>query len=327
MQKKKGLALLSGGLDSTLAVKMMIDQGIEIEGVHFTTPFCNCDKCSVDQIGEKFNIPIHHLFMGQDFLDLVANPPHGYGSQMNICIDCRINMLRRAKTLGDKIGAEFFVTGEVLGQRPFSQRRRAMKLIEDEAGLKGKILRPLSAKLMDKTEVEEDGVINRDSLYSISGRRRSPQIELAETLGVFDYPCASGGCLLTDPQFAKKLRDYFDHEKEAKLEDMIFLRIGRHFRIGKTKVVVGRNEKENNILLSLATKRENTSLEVKDFMGPITVIIGHYDSIILEKAAALTVRYSDAPRDEYIDVTVNNGKNKIIKVSSLDENEIETLRT
>ena len=141
--KKKGLALLSGGLDSTLAVKAMVDQGIEMEGVHFTTPFCNCDKCSVDQIGEQFDIHVHHLFMGQDFLDLLADPPHGYGSQMNICIDCRINMFRKAKELGDEIGAEFFVTGEVLGQRPFSQRRNAMELIESKAGLKGKILRPL----------------------------------------------------------------------------------------------------------------------------------------------------------------------------------------
>jgi tRNA U34 2-thiouridine synthase MnmA/TrmU len=143
LAKNKGLALLSGGLDSTLAVKVMVDQGVEIEAVHFTTPFCNCDKCSVDQVGEQFNIPVHHIFMGQEFLDLVADPPHGYGSQMNICIDCRINMFRKAKKLGDEIGAEFYVTGEVLGQRPFSQRRNVMKLIETKAGLEGRILRPL----------------------------------------------------------------------------------------------------------------------------------------------------------------------------------------
>ena len=325
MVKKKGLALLSGGLDSTLAVKMMVDQGVEMEAVHFTTPFCNCDKCSVDQVGEEFNVPVHHLFMGQDFLDLIADPPHGYGSQMNICIDCRINMLQKAKELGDEIGAEFFVTGEVLGQRPFSQRRNAMALIEAKAGLKGKILRPLSAKLMEPTEAEEEGVVDRESLYSITGRRRIPQMELAEELGVYDYPCPSGGCLLTDPQFAKKLRDHLAHEK-PELEDMIFLRMGRHFRLGGVKVIVGRNEKENNILSALAEKRGFPRLEVVGHMGPITVVMGGTDDETMEKVAAITVRYSDAPRDEVVDVECVNGSVSVLKVSSISDEELEKLR-
>jgi tRNA U34 2-thiouridine synthase MnmA/TrmU len=323
--KKKGLALLSGGLDSTLAVKAMVDQGVEIEAVHFTTPFCNCDKCSVDQVAEQFNVPVHHLFMGQDFLDLVADPPHGYGSQMNICIDCRINMLRKAKVLGDEIGAEFFVTGEVLGQRPFSQRRNAMALIESKAGLKGKILRPLSAKLMDATEVEEEGVVDRDSLYSITGRRRIPQIELAEELGVYDYPCPSGGCLLTDPQFAKKLKDYLAHEK-PELEDMIFLRMGRHFRLGGAKVIVGRNEKENNVLSALADRRGLPRLEVTGYMGPISVVMGATDAETIEKVAAITARYSDAPRDEAVDVESVGGGVSVLRVSSMSDEELESLR-
>ena len=323
--KKKGLALLSGGLDSTLAVKAMVDQGVEMEAVHFTTPFCNCDKCSVDQVGEEFNVPVHHLFMGQDFLDLVADPPHGYGSQMNICIDCRINMLRKAKVLGDEIGAEFFVTGEVLGQRPFSQRRNAMKLIESKAGLKGKILRPLSAKLMDATEVEEEGVVDRDSLYAITGRRRIPQMELAEELGVYDYPCPSGGCLLTDPQFAKKLRDYLAHEK-PELEDMIFLRMGRHFRLNGAKAIVGRNEKENNVLSALAERRGFPRLEVKGYMGPISVVMGDTDAKTIEKVAAITARYSDAPRDEVVDVECVDGCERVLKVSSIGDEELESLR-
>ena len=325
MVKKKGLALLSGGLDSTLAVKAMVDQGVEMEAVHFTTPFCNCDKCSVDQVGEEFNVPVHHLFMGQDFLDLVADPPHGYGSQMNICIDCRINMLRKAKVLGDEIGAEFFVTGEVLGQRPFSQRRNAMKLIESKAGLKGKILRPLSAKLMDATEVEEEGVVDRDSLYAITGRRRIPQMELAEELGVYDYPCPSGGCLLTDPQFAKKLRDYLAHEK-PELEDMIFLRMGRHFRLNGAKAIVGRNEKENNVLSALAERRGFPRLEVKGYMGPISVVMGDTDAKTIEKVAAITARYSDAPRDEVVDVECVDGCERVLKVSSIGDEELESLR-
>ena len=324
--KKKGLALLSGGLDSTLAVKAMVDQGIEMEGVHFTTPFCNCVKCSVDQIGEQFDIHVHHLFMGQDFLDLLADPPHGYGSQMNICIDCRINMFRKAKELGDEIGAEFFVTGEVLGQRPFSQRRNAMELIESKAGLKGKILRPLSAKLMGKTEVEEAGVVDRDSLYAIHGRRRIPQFELAEELGVYDYPCPGGGCLLTDPQFAKKLRDYINHEGKPKLEDMILLRLGRHFRLGQARAIVGRNEQENNILSALAERRGLPRFEVTGHMGPVSILVGDAEAGTVETVAAITARYSDAPKDETVDVEFVDGDIRVLRVSSMGDEEIESLR-
>jgi tRNA U34 2-thiouridine synthase MnmA/TrmU len=264
--------------------------------------------------------------MGQDFLDLLADPPHGYGSQMNICIDCRINMFKKAKKLGDEIGAEFYVTGEVLGQRPFSQRRSAMDLIEAEAGLKGKILRPLSAKLMRATDAEEEGVVDRDSLYSISGRRRIPQIELAEELGVFDYPCPSGGCLLTDPQFASKLRDYIHHEGKPKLEDMILLRLGRHFRLGRARAIVGRNEQENNVLSALAKRRGLPCFEVKGHMGPVSILVGDAEVETFEKVAAITARYSDAPRDEEVDVGVEDGDTRHIRVSSMVDEEIEGLR-
>jgi tRNA U34 2-thiouridine synthase MnmA/TrmU len=320
------LALLSGGLDSTLAVKAMVDQGVEIEAVHFTTPFCNCDKCSVDQVSEQFNIPVHHIFMGQEFLDLVADPPHGYGSQMNICIDCRIAMFRKAKELGDDIEAEFYVTGEVLGQRPFSQRRNAMRLIEAEAELDRKILRPLSAKLMEKTDAEEEGVVDRDSLYAIQGRRRVPQMELAEELGVYDYPCPSGGCLLTDPQFARKLRDYIHHEGKPVLEDMILLRIGRHFRLGKARAIVGRNEKENNVLSALAQRRGLPRFEVKGHMGPVSILIGDAEAETVEMMASITARYSDAPRDEAVDVECVDGDVSVLNVSSMGDEEIESLR-
>jgi tRNA U34 2-thiouridine synthase MnmA/TrmU len=264
--------------------------------------------------------------MGQEFLDLLADPPHGYGSQMNICIDCRINMFKKAKKLGEEIGAGFYVTGEVLGQRPFSQRRNAMDLIETEAGLQGKILRPLSAKLMRKTDAEEDGVVDRDSLYSISGRRRVPQIELAEELGVFDYPCPSGGCLLTDPQFAKKLRDYIRHEGKPKLEDMILLRLGRHFRLGRARAIVGRNEQENNVLSALADRRSLPRLEVQGHMGPISIIVGDAEAETIEKVAAITARYSDAPREEDVNVELTDGETKSLRVSSMGDEEIEGFR-
>jgi tRNA-specific 2-thiouridylase len=324
-KKKKGLALVSGGLDSTLAAKAVLDQGIGMEAVHFTTPFCSYDKCSVNVIGE-FGIPVHHIFMGQEFLDLLVDPPHGYGSQINICIDCRILMLRKAHELGEKIGADFYVTGEVLGQRPFSQRMRAMRLIEREAGLEGKILRPLSAKLLPETDVEKEGAVDRESLYAIKGRRRLPQMELAKELGVYDYPCPSGGCLLTDPQFAKRLRDYLENEGRPVLEDMVFLRIGRHFRVGEARVIVGRNEGENNRLQSLAEERGIPHMSISGYMGPVTVLLGGLDDEVIGRSAAVTARYSDAPRDVQVDVEYHDGAISILKAVAVSDDELENMR-
>jgi tRNA U34 2-thiouridine synthase MnmA/TrmU len=323
---KKGLALVSGGLDSTLAVKAILDQGIEMEAVHFTTPFRSCDKCSVNAIGEEFDIPVHHIFAGQEFLDILVDPPHGYGSQINICIDCRILMLRKAHELGEKIGADFYVTGEVVGQRPFSQRMRAMRLIEREAGLEGKILRPLSAKLLPETDVEREGVVDREALHAIRGRRRLPQMELAKELGVYDYPCPSGGCLLTDPQFARRLRDYLEHEGRPVLEDMVFLRIGRHFRVGEARVIVGRNEGENNRLQSLADGRGISHMSVSGYMGPVTVLLGGLDDEVIGRSAAITARYSDAPRDVQVDVEYHDGAIRILKAVAVSDDELEDMR-
>jgi tRNA U34 2-thiouridine synthase MnmA/TrmU len=260
--EKKVLVLLSGGLDSSLATKIIVDQGLSVEAVHFSTPFCNCDKCSVGQVGVDNNITVHYLFQGQDFLDLLVDPPHGYGSNMNICIDCRINMFKKAKEFADEIGAEYLVTGEVIGQRPFSQRKAIMELIEKEAGIEGKILRPLSAKLLKKTDIEREGIVDREALMYIQGRSRKPQMELAEKIGVYNYPCPSGGCLLTDPQFSKKLKDYLNHECIPSVSDMFLLRLGRHFRVNGVKVIVGRNQKENRVLGGLAKRQRRFYLKL-----------------------------------------------------------------
>ncbi len=322
---KKALVLLSGGLDSTLAAKLLIDQGIDVEAVHFSTPFCNCDKCSVEKVCEEFDLNVHHLFLGQEFLDLLVDPPHGYGSNMNICIDCRILMFKKAKELSEDIGAEFLITGEVLGQRPFSQRRSVMNLIERETGLEGKILRPLSAKLLEETKVELEGLVDREKLGNIKGRRRIPQIELAKDVGVYDYPCPSGGCLLTDPHFSKRLQNYLKNESTANLVDMFLLRLGRHFRINGVRVIVGRNKQENNVLNSLAEKHGWGILVVRDYMGPTTVI-KERDEAVLLKAAAITVRYSDAPKDTFVELIHKHNGSKILGSESMSETEIEALR-
>ncbi len=321
----KALALLSGGLDSTLAVKMVRDMGLEVEAVHFTTPFCQCDKCSVDTTAERLDVKVHHVFLGEEFLAVVADPPHGRGSQMNVCIDCRILMLRKAKRLAEEIGAGFFVTGEVLGQRPMSQHGSAMRLIEREAGVESLVLRPLSGKLMKETRMEDEGIVDREKLLDISGRRRLPQFELAEKLGVYDYPCPSGGCLLTDPEFAARLRDYLDNDGTPTIETILLLKAGRHFRVGSTRIVVGRNEVENNILEGLA-RRGGTRMEVEGHNGPVTLVVGDGEDAI-RKAAALTVRYSDAPRGEPVWVVVASGDQATrIQAEAIAEGELESIR-
>lgn len=324
MKRPKALMLLSGGLDSTLATKILLDQGIDVEAVNFTTPFCLCDKCALNKVGKKFGIKIHRLFAGQDYLDMVADPPHGYGSQMNPCIDCRIYMFKIAKEIAKKIGADFIATGEVLGERPFSQRREAMFLIEREAGLKGKVLRPLSAKLLPESEAEEKGLVDREKLFAISGRRRLPQMELAKKLDINDYPCPAGGCLLTDPKFAGKLRDFLRFNKKLTFKDIGLLKLGRHFRIGENKIIVGRNKTENERLLFIAKRDDIPYFEVIGYKGPITLLKGKQNKEVIKKTAAITVRYSDA--SNWAEVRYKGKKERTIVAEKISDSDLERWR-
>lgn len=324
-KKPKALALLSGGLDSMLAVRLVLDQGVDVEAVNFVTPFC---LCSVNGFAERNNLKVHSVFLGQEILDIVVSPPHGHGSQMNPCIDCRMLTFKKAKDLAEKIGADFIVTGEVLNERPLSQRRDTMLLIEREAGLEGKILRPLSAKLLPETEPEKRGLVNRDRLLAISGRRRLPQMDLAKKLGIERYPNPSGGCLLTDPRFAEKLREHLKHEQRLTLDDVALLKVGRHFRIDGVKVIVGRNEDENSKLLSLAKSQGIAYFEAADYMGPIALYVGEEKPSLIETAAAITVRYSDAPKDGSAKVVLRKRTEKVIEIEAraINETELQKLR-
>jgi len=326
-KRPKALALLSGGLDSLLAVKLILKQGVDVEAVNFSTPFCLCEGCHMNKFTKDLKIKVHRVFLGQEFLDIVANPPHGYGSQMNPCIDCRILMFKKAKELAEKIGADFLVTGEVLDERPFSQRRKAMLLIEKEAGLEGRILRPLSAKLLPETEAEKAGLVDRSKLLSIRGRRRLPQMELADKLGLEEYPNPSGGCLLTDPEFARRLREHLKNEGRLTLTDVNLLKTGRHFRVNGTKVIVGRNKKENERLLFLAETNGIAYLKVADYKGPITLCLSNKDQRLLKKAAEITARYSDAPKDIPVKVICMNGEKEVtLMVKAIKDGELERLR-
>jgi len=331
-EKPKAVALLSGGLDSTLAVKLMIEQGVDVKAVAIKTPFCDFDcghGCGfrVKEVAEKLGVDLKTVYLGDEYLEMLKNPKHGYGSGMNPCIDCREMMFKVAKDYMQEIDAKFIVTGEVLEQRPMSQNPRALKIIEHESGLEGKVLRPLSAKHLEPTEAEKSGMVNREELLSIKGRTRRTQIELAKNLGITDYPNSAGGCLLTDPQFAKRVEDLFEHVDKPTLNDTELLKVGRHFRISKnTKLVVGRNEGENDVISSLVMQRD-LLLEAKDHKGPIALLRGDYDESLLVLAASIVHRYSDAPKDAECAVTVkNNGDSKEISVSSANDEQLNSYR-
>jgi tRNA-specific 2-thiouridylase len=323
-RKPKALVLLSGGLDSILAARLMLNQGVDVEAIHFITPFSGQSEASVERFCKETGINLHKIVLNQEFLEVVTTPRHGYGSQMNPCIDCRILEFKKAKELAEKAGADFIVTGEVLGERPFSQKKDMMLHIEREAGLEGKVLRPLSAKLLPETEPEKKGFVNKERLLAIKGRRRTPQMTLAKELGITEYPNPAGGCLLTEPRFADRLREHLKHEKRLTMLDAELLKVGRHFRISKTKVIVGRNEEENKRLLSSASKHKNlATMEPKDYMGPVTVLVGEADAETARKAAAITARYSDAPKGVLVALSYDSiNRHMNIEAVAMSENEL-----
>ncbi len=327
MQKRKALALLSGGLDSTLAVKLMLDLGIDVEALNFTSPFCTCTgknagcKSEAVRVAEEFNIPIKVMHKGLDYLETVRNPHHGYGKGINPCVDCRIYLLRKAKEYMEENGADFVITGEVLGQRPMSQRRDTLRVIERESGLAGLILRPLSAQFFEPTIPEKEGWVDRKKLLAIKGRSRKDQFELAEELDVKNYPCPAGGCLLTELSFVPKVRDMFDHADELSLRDCRLLKIGRHFRIGeRTKVIIGRNEADNH-LLEAARQPDETAITWLDGNTPVGIITGSQDDACLDLAMRILLRYTKAEPAApcRIKVRSNKGEQAVTVINDLND--------
>ncbi len=327
VEKVKALALLSGGLDSTIAVKLLLNQGVKVEAITFVTPFSTAGKEAENaaQVAEKLKVPLKTVNLGVDYLNVVRRPKYGYGKNMNPCIDCRIFMLKKAREYAEETGASFIVTGEVLGERPMSQRRKALAIIEEEAGLKGRVLRPLSAKLLPITEPEIRGWVDRNRLLDIKGRSRKRQIALAEEFGLVNYPNPAGGCLLTYKEYAAKLRDLFTHNKKVSLRDVHLLKIGRHFRYGENKIIVGRNEAENKALLQLKTKSDYL-FEVQGCGSPITLLQGPKSNEAVKKAAELTAYYSDWKIGEAPVKYGGRCLEKSIMVSVPSREEVELLR-
>ncbi len=300
--------LLSGGLDSRLAMKMMLDQGVTLHALNHLTCFCTCTRRSSCQheavrAADELGVPMTVRNVTEEFLKIIENPPHGYGSGVNPCIDCRILLFENAAGLMEELDASFIVTGEVLGERPMSQRLEAMKLIERRASVEGLVVRPLSAKMLDPSIPEMRGWVDRDALCSITGRRRKPQFELAEDLGIQDYPCPAGGCRLTDPNFARRMRDLMSNGGLS-LSQVKLLKFGRHFRLNpRVKAVVGRNQMENQAIVA-HTEPDDVIVEVSKHPGPSTLVRGKWGAEEVRTAAAITVRYSKADNPDKVRVNV-----------------------
>ncbi len=321
----KAIGLLSGGLDSTLAVKLMKDQGIDVLAVNFNTGFCLSDNAQkirktpgeiyrhdALKAGEKLGVPVEMVDIYDQYWDVLTKPKHGYGANMNPCLDCRAKMLSLAKGMLESRSARFVFTGEVLGQRPMSQHRSALRLVEKDAALDGLLLRPLSAKLLEPTLPEREGWVDREKLLDIAGRGRKVQMRIARELGVTDYPSPAGGCCsLVDKVFAARLGDLFEHREggnaeRLEREEIFLLKTGRHFRISPgAKVIVARDEGECRFLHF--HRRLGIRLEAEGVSGPVALLLGKVTDEEVQIAAALTASYGKGRGLETIRVAVRKG--------------------
>ena len=310
-KKKKVVALLSGGLDSQLAIKMMQEQGFDVSAVAIKTPFCDFDcgrGCGFEirERADDLDVNLKTVYLGDEYIEMLKHPKHGIGAGFNPCIDCRSMMFDAAKKHMEEIGAEFIISGEVLGQRPMSQHAPALRTIEKESDLVGKIVRPLSAALLPETDPEKDGLIKRENLGMIRGRTRRGQLDMAKKYGIENPPNAGGGCLLTEPHFGIKAKDLFSHTKNPTINDIDLLKIGRHFRLDEeTKFIVGRNKDENEMIKAIALPGD-ILLEAKDFVGPVSILRGSNAKQHLKFASSITLRYSDAPNNEQVIVSIRD---------------------
>ena len=328
MTQVKAISLLSGGLDSILATELIRRQGIEVITFNIKTPFGIPKKDGTSeaaQAADQLKVPLKVITVEGDYLKMLRKPKHGYGRNLNPCVDCKIFILKKAKKYAKEIGADFIFTCEVLGERPMSQHYPALKIIAEESGLKGKLLRPLSAKLLPETVAEKKGLVDRNKLLCIQGRSRKPQFELAKEYGIMSFPSPAGGCLLTCEEYSKKLQDLFDNKKRLSMADVALLRVGRHFRLGKNKIIVGRNEAENKFLTAKKLKSD-FCFELSDTVGPTTLLQGPKTKAAVETAAKLTSSYSDAKSGE---VRVKFGRealDRTIIVALPQKADVEKLR-
>lgn len=343
MAAVKAIGIISGGLDSALAVALIKRQGIDILGLHFYNGFSpNAIKAEV--VGQEeleafierkgaalkasLGIPVEVVDISEGYLDLLLSPDHGYGSQVNPCIDCRIDMLRKAALRMRSEEAAFVFTGEVLGQRPMSQHRGAMNTVERDSGLVGRLLRPLSARLLPETIPEREGLVDRSMLLDIQGRSRRRQMALAEELGITGYSQPAGGCTLTDENYGRKFREMLEHEGPSGLTRpmAVLLSIGRHFRLESgSRLVVGRHQTENEYIER--NFEGEWLLEPVDCPGPTTLLLGEPAKGDIERGAAFTARYSDGKNEESVRIRVVRGdEERLFDIEPASDEELDRYR-
>jgi tRNA-uridine 2-sulfurtransferase len=320
----KALAVFSGGLDSMLAAELIRAQGIDVLGFFFETPFFHAARAV--KSAEKMHLPLRVVDITEPHLEVVKKPQYGYGGNMNPCIDCHALMLRKAADHLAEEGARFIVTGEVLGQRPMSQNLRALSTVAARSGRPELILRPLSAKLLPPTAPEEQGWVRREELLSLSGRSRKPQMELARAFNITEYPSPAGGCLLTDPVFSRRLKDLLVSRPQCQVREIELLKVGRHFRPAPgTKVVVGRNKKENEEILALAGESD-LIVKVDSVPGPLVLVVGDLSRDTESLAVAIALSYSDAGDGEVAEVTLfREGAERKKSASARPKSEFQSL--
>lgn len=321
----KAISLLSGGLDSILAVKLVQQQGIDVIGLTFITPFFSAGKARA--ASRQINLPLLVEDITDEHLQMLKSPRYGFGRNMNPCIDCHTLMLKLAGRKMEERGADILITGEVMGQRPMSQNKQSLSVVAKNSGYADYILRPLSALLLDPIKAEREGQIDRQKLLGISGRGRKDQMRLAEEFGIKDYPAPAGGCLLTDPMFARRLRDLMNRGEDRKTRDYELLRCGRHFRTeGGIKIIVGRNNADNEALLRLSVD-DDLVFNMACHPGP-RVIVPYGDESAKAFAASLCVRYSDAPNDSEEDVIcIHKGQASTIRSRAASKEDCENFIT
>ena len=338
---RKAVALISGGLDSLLAARLMLEQGIHVEGINFYTGFCveghthairkkdkkkpkrNNALWSAEQLGIK----LHIVDIIEEYKDIVINPKHGYGANLNPCLDCKIFMVSKARQWMEDNGFDFIITGEVIGQRPMSQRKDLLPVVVRESGADDRLLRPLCAKNLAPTLPEREGWVDRDRLLDFHGRNRKPQMALAKQFGFEDYASPAGGCcFLTDASYAKKLADLWQahHEKKYELDDIMLLKVGRHIRPKPNyKLIVSREEGENKFLSGY--RKNFTHIETTSCGGPLTLIDGDVTEEDIETASRIVARFSQGKNEDSVTVKIThiNGDEKTVSVLPMPPSEIK----
>ncbi|AKA71066.1 DUF814 domain-containing protein [Clostridium scatologenes] len=319
----KALAMMSGGLDSVLAAKLIKDQGIEVVGICFKSYFFGPDNAI--RMAKQIDVPLEVVDFSEEHFEMVKNPKHGYGKNINPCIDCHAMMMNYSGKMLEKYEADFIITGEVLNQRPMSQNKSSLDVVKRESGFSDKILRPLCAKNLAPTKMELEGLVDREKLMDISGRSRKVQMELAEKWGIKDYPSPAGGCKLTEPNYSKRLKDILDKKEDVIARDLGVLKYGRHFRISeKAKIISTRTAEEAQEIKQYLTTKDMIFL-ANDFNGSMVMIIGEATEEDIEFAAKVTGRYCKGKNEEKIEIKYGYYKqplDKFIEVKAATEEEL-----